>query len=62
MAEEDAERFREEAEECRKEADQALSPLDREAWLKLAADWSRLAQQAEQRRSVLRRRPQGSRH
>jgi hypothetical protein len=39
MTENYAEHFRAEAEECRREAERARSPLDREAWLKLAADW-----------------------
>jgi hypothetical protein len=34
----DAQRFREEAEECRKLACRAINPLDKEAWLKLAAE------------------------
>jgi hypothetical protein len=32
-------------EECRREAEKAISPLDKEAWLKLAADWLRHAQE-----------------
>jgi hypothetical protein len=39
MTENDTERFRQQAEECRREADKAISPLDKEAWLRLAADW-----------------------
>lgn len=30
-------------------AEKAFSPLDKEAWLELAADWIRLVQMAEQR-------------
>jgi len=45
----DAEKYRREAEECRHRAAQAFSPLDKEAWLKLAADWLALAQMADQR-------------
>jgi hypothetical protein len=46
----DADRFREEAEECRKLAERSASQLDKEAWLRLAADWIKLAENAEQRR------------
>ena len=51
MTEDDIERFRQQAEECRREAEKAVSPLDKEAWLKLAADWLRLAQDVEERRN-----------
>ena len=34
-----SEEYRAKAEECRQMAERALSPLDKEAWLKLAADW-----------------------
>jgi hypothetical protein len=50
MTKTDAERFRKEAEECRELAAKAISQLDREAWLRLAADWIKLAQSAEERR------------
>jgi hypothetical protein len=50
MPESDADRFRQEAEECRKLAASAVSQLDKEAWLRLAADWIKLAENAEQRR------------
>jgi hypothetical protein len=43
----DAERFRKEAEECRELAEKAMSPLDKEAWMRLAEDWLKLAQEAE---------------
>jgi hypothetical protein len=46
----DADRYREEAEECRKLAESAVSQHDKEAWLRLAADWIKLAENAEQRR------------
>jgi hypothetical protein len=51
MAETDAERFRQEAEECRRFAERSASQLDKEAWLRLAGDWIKLAENAEQRRS-----------
>ena len=50
MTDDDTERFRQQAEECRREAEKAISPLDKEAWLKLAADWLRLGQDIEARR------------
>ena len=37
------------AEKCRREAARALSPIERERWLKMAAEWSDLARQAEQK-------------
>ena len=43
MAEDDAARFRKQAEECRELAAKALSSLDKEAWLRLAEDWLKLA-------------------
>jgi hypothetical protein len=50
MTESDADRFRQEAEECRKLAERARSQMDKEAWLRLAADWIKLAEDAELRR------------
>jgi hypothetical protein len=35
------------AEECRLQADRAFSPLDKEAWLQLAADWLAMASLCE---------------
>jgi hypothetical protein len=46
----DADQYRQEAEECRKLAESAVSRPDKEAWLRLAADWVKLAESAEQRR------------
>ncbi|WIW44459.1 hypothetical protein ML401_23525 [Bradyrhizobium sp. 62B] len=54
MGEQDAERFRLEAEECRRLAAQAAKQEDREAWLKLAADWMTLAQGADLHKGVFR--------
>jgi hypothetical protein len=45
----EAERFRKQAEECRQMAAKVISPLDKEAWLKLAEDWLRLAREADRR-------------
>jgi hypothetical protein len=39
----DAARFRKQAEECREQAARALSPLDKEAWLRVAEEWLKLA-------------------
>ena len=39
-------------------AGKAFSPLDKEAWLQLAADWLRMVQMAEQREDQ-RREVQG---
>lgn len=47
MAETDAERFRKEAETCRELAEKAIRQFDKEAWLRLAAGWIKLAQDAE---------------
>jgi hypothetical protein len=46
----DADRFRKQAEECREQAEKAMSPLDKEAWLRLAGEWIKLAMTAEGRR------------
>jgi hypothetical protein len=51
MTETDAERFRQEADECRNLAERSASQLDKEAWLRLAGDWIKLAENAEQRRA-----------
>ncbi len=50
MAEDDAVRFRKQAEECRHQAEMALSPLDKEAWLRFAEEWLKLALSTEARR------------
>ncbi|MDA9415124.1 MULTISPECIES: hypothetical protein [unclassified Bradyrhizobium] len=59
MMEMEAHRFREEAEQCRVLAAQAVSPIDREAWLRLAEDWEKLADKAAKGRGFLaaRNRP-----
>jgi hypothetical protein len=48
-----ANRYRREAEECRRNAEKAMRPVDREAWLRLAADWAKLAAGAELNNSSL---------
>lgn len=47
MTETDAERFRKEAEDCRAHAEKAISPLDRDEWLRLAGEWLKLAVEAK---------------
>jgi hypothetical protein len=51
MSETDADQFRQEAEECRRLAERSASPLDKEAWLRLAGNLIKLAENAEQRRA-----------
>ncbi|MDR6304397.1 hypothetical protein GGQ85_002104 [Nitrobacter vulgaris] len=43
-------RYRAIADECYARAEHARYVLDKEAWLKLAADWNALAEDAAQRR------------
>jgi hypothetical protein len=50
MSEDDAARFRKQAEECREQAAKAFSPLDKEAWLRTAEEWIKLAMSVEKRR------------
>lgn len=45
----DAETFRKQAEECRRQVEKAVSPLDREAWLRAAYDYLKLAKENEGR-------------
>ena len=42
MTEIDVERFRKEAEECRQQAERTVAPIDKEAWLRPAAERSRI--------------------
>jgi hypothetical protein len=39
----DSDRFRRQAEESRQQAAKSINPLDKEAWLRLAAEWIKLA-------------------
>jgi hypothetical protein len=43
-----ADEYRAKAEYCRQMASQVVSPIDKETWLQLAADWSMLASVREQ--------------
>lgn len=45
----DVDRYRKQAEECRQQAEKAISLLDKLAWLKVAGEWIKLAQDAETR-------------
>ena len=47
MSDADAIRFRKQAEECREPAAKAISPLDKEARLRVAEEWRKLALSAE---------------
>jgi hypothetical protein len=49
MSNTDADRFRKQAAECHQQAEKAVSPLDKEAWLKVGAEWIKLAQSADER-------------
>jgi hypothetical protein len=49
MPAEDIARFRQQATECRQQAERAINPFDKEAWLHLAGDWIKLAQDSERR-------------
>lgn len=49
MADDDAERFRKQAEQAREHAARAYSPLDKEAWLRVAEEWLKLALSAGER-------------
>jgi hypothetical protein len=50
MSADDAARFRKQGEECREQAARAISPLDKEAWLRVAEEWLKLALSVEGRR------------
>ena len=49
MSDQEIARFRAQAEECRQQAEKAISPLDKEAWLRVAGEWIKLAQETERR-------------
>lgn len=49
MRESDADWFLNQAQECLREAEKTRSPIDKEAWLRLAEDWMKLAQVAKDR-------------
>ena len=45
----DSDGFRRQADESRQQAEKAISPLDKEAWLRVAEEWLKLAQATERR-------------
>jgi hypothetical protein len=45
----DAARFRKQAEEAREHAARVISPLDKEAWHRVAEEWLKLAESADRR-------------
>jgi hypothetical protein len=47
MSESDAARFRKQPDEARQHAEKAISILDKEAWLRVAGEWIKLAESAE---------------
>jgi hypothetical protein len=49
MSDGDADRFRRQAAECVEQAERSISPLDKETWLRVAAEWIKLAQSADER-------------
>jgi hypothetical protein len=49
MPNDDAARFRKQAEEARDHTTRAFSLLDKEAWLRVAEEWLKLAVSAEKR-------------
>jgi len=51
MSDEDAARYRKQAEEAGQQAERAISPIDKQAWLKVAGEWTKLAQSIDDRRA-----------
>jgi hypothetical protein len=49
MSDDDSASYRKQAKECREQAAKAISPLDKEAWLRTAAGWLELAASADGR-------------
>jgi hypothetical protein len=43
-------KYRKQAEEARQQVAKAISPLDKEAWLRLAEEWLKLASTSDDRR------------
>lgn len=39
----DVDQFRKQAEECRQQAEETINPLDKESWLQLSGEWTKLA-------------------
>ena len=51
MSDDYAARFRKQAEECREQAAKAVNPIDKEAWLRLAEEWLKMASSVDARRN-----------
>jgi hypothetical protein len=51
MSDDYAAKFRRQAEECRAQAAKAVNPIDKEAWLRLAEEWLKMASSVDARRS-----------
>jgi hypothetical protein len=45
----DSARYRKQADEAREQAAKVISPLDKEAWLRVAEEWLKLAESADGR-------------
>jgi hypothetical protein len=43
MSDDESARFRKQADEAREQAAKSVSPLDKEAWLRVAEEWLKLA-------------------
>jgi hypothetical protein len=50
MKDDDPGRFHAHAEYCSLQAEQAVDPIDKKAWLKVADDWLQMAEAAQRRR------------
>jgi hypothetical protein len=50
MSDDDSARFRKQADDAHQHAAKSFSPLDREAWLRIAEDWLKLATSADDRK------------
>jgi hypothetical protein len=51
MKSDDPGRFRDHAEYCSLQAEDAIDPIDKKAWLKVADDWMQMAEATRRRRS-----------
>jgi hypothetical protein len=49
MPETDCNKYRKQAKACEEQAIKTISELDKETWLRFAADWLKLAEDAEKR-------------
>ncbi|MBR1209480.1 hypothetical protein [Bradyrhizobium sp. JYMT SZCCT0180] len=52
MSDQDIDRSRGQAEECQLQAERSVREADKEAWLRMAGEWTKLAQDAERRRGL----------